>query len=218
VPEPPFERVSLLVMNGDAGYGILGEVPAQPFPDEIRCEFDAGLDITVRDRGTPLPGLTVFLEDGERGEVAVELLPTDSTGRVRFGPLIASAYTLTISNPSVWPVAKRVEAQRGGTLVALDVRRRGSASIDVRRGGAPVVGQVLRIRSEEFETDVHDWVHDGRAVAPSGLASDAHGRLRVDGLPNGSYRWECAVEEGQVISGRFEVPPMACVDLRVDLP
>jgi hypothetical protein len=106
----------------------------------------------------------------------------------------------------------RVDERR--QKVEIDVRRTGELEFVIRRpGGAPAAGALVELHSVEFDTNVADWVAAGLvAGAERGLVTDGEGRIRLRGLPHGSYRWSCAGA-----SGAASVPPNALASEAIQL-
>lgn len=218
-PPWPYGSCSLLVHRGHLGYGLVHGVTSRPLPAEIRCDFRSNLRLTVHDAGAAIAGAIVFLEDGVRGDLEVEYLPTDETGTVEFGPLVAGDYTVRVVHPSIWPKAERVRVATEITSATLDVRRRGSAHLVVSRAGTPIASSPVRILSEEFIADVAAWVAQGLVTSSTHtLTTDGDGSLRLDGLPRGRYRWETNGSDGGTTSGVFDVEPLQRVDVEITVP
>ncbi len=175
--------------------------------------------------------LELRLVDGEipLGEVICRLLtsmdrealaPASSKpdGTVAWEGLSPGHYRISASRSDCWPVVVEAEATAKGEAVAVQMRRLGDILCLVRnQAGLPVAGQAIGLHSLEFEVDVARWVEDGRVEAGAGLVSDQEGRVRVEGLPHGPYRWTLSTS-GEPFEGIVTTEPGTVVELPLVLP
>jgi hypothetical protein len=216
---PPCEHVSMFVHRAGVGYGAVHEVPCDPLPDEVRFDFRSLLEVTLVDGAVPLPGKIVFLEDGTGAGHLIENLPTDEHGLAVFGPLTEDDYLVRVEHSTLWPHAERVRATGARVPLRLDVRRRGSALVTAIVGGVVAAESGFELVSEEFGSVVVEWIERGLITSTTaGLNTDDQGRVRLDGLPRGGYRWSMAASDGSTASGRFEVRAGQRVDVSIQCP
>jgi hypothetical protein len=80
--------------------------------------------------------------------------------------------------------------------------------IATRVSGEPLADAAIELINEQMYTSVSSWIESGLVKRPSnGLATGTDGRLVVDGLPRGSYRWTLRGPGGESGSGRVQIPP-----------
>jgi hypothetical protein len=185
-------------------------------PLEIELEAEGRWSIDVRDGEAPLAGVQVrFLDPRHNAGRSV----SDATGRATSLPFAAGRYRAEAGERGYWPSALEVDFQGTDLQSTLQVRRTGSAEIELRSSSSPDV-QAFEVDFEsiEFGERASQWIEQGRASADGGLSPDKDGRVRVDGLPRGKYRWR-AVRAGEVVaSGELEVPPHGVVREKLFVP
>jgi hypothetical protein len=198
------------------------ELPAPPNRDMVLVIVvgnDSFAELRAIDGTTPLPGLTLQLSDPIGQNATFDTKATSPDGRARFDSLEAQEYEVRVSEPGHWPTRARVTPTPTGTRLDMQVRRLGGARLYASRVGTPYRNKVLGLRSVEFDVDVLDWLAAGKVQASSGkLETDGDGKLSVDGLPNGTYRWSAENSSGETVTGEFTVPPRATASVTVALP
>lgn len=186
---------------------------------EIVVSTEGGIDVDVRDRSTPLGGLRVELQDPIGQQCTFDTKSTGPDGRVRFDALEPQDFDVSVSELGYWPTRMRVLPSASGSHAEMQVRRLGGARIRASIVGTPLRKRELNLRSVEFDVDVRSWVSSARVQAnPATLETDDDGRLSIDGLPNGLYRWSTTSSEGAPVEGEFTVLPRAVAEVHVAIP
>jgi hypothetical protein len=190
-------------------WGLPFDSPSDPDNEWVELEFvpNASVEVRLVDGDAAIEGIACQLQDSV-GRLPVTVWATsDANGRIRWSRLGVGQYRLIHAHNDYWPIDAEVNARTEARSTPIQVRRLGEARFTVRNSaGAPVVGQTIRIRSEEFGADVGDWMRDNRVRAePATLVTDSNGSLTVSGLPHGLYRWQIDSSE-LPLGGLFEVP------------
>ena len=186
---------------------------------EIVIANDCSADVRAVDRDVPLAGLRLELVDILGQDTVFDAKDTSPEGRARFEDLEQQEVELSVTALGHWPTRVRFTPTPTGIQQDVQVRRLGGARIRATLVGTPLRKRVIDLRSIEFDTDVLEWVTAGRVHASSGrLETDDDGRLVVDGLPNGPYRWTAKNSDGETVTGEFVVPARATTDVTVALP
>lgn len=214
-----WEQVEVLVFHPQRG--VVPSVRARATdhrskPLEIELEAEGRWSIDVRDGEVPLAGVQVrFLDPRHNAGRSL----SDATGRATSLPFAAARFRAEAGERGYWPSALEADIQGTDLQSTLQVRRTGSAEVELRSGSTPDV-QAFEVDFEsiEFGERASQWIEQGRASADGGLSPDKDGRVRVDGLPRGKYRWR-AVRAGEVVaSGELEVPPHGIVREKIFVP
>jgi 5-hydroxyisourate hydrolase-like protein (transthyretin family) len=167
--------------------------------DAFELVFDpsASIRMLVTDHGVPQSGVQVDMRAVLK-EYAIERRFSDAEGRLVFESLGAGEYMLEVCTAGYWSEAVMVSAEKEGAERTLRAYRLASAELTlVNSAGARVSGVDIELAHREFNVDVAQWMASGRV--PSGsLRSDSHGVIRVDGVPNGEFRWSAGGVQGAV--------------------
>jgi len=202
------------------GCALYRSVSLSDRPTDLRFDPHEIVGIRLLDGAEPLPGILVQVFHGHGFEYLVDELVSDDQGEARTRRVSGSDdYVLRIEQPGIWPVNSLQKAHANSSTTAVQVRRIGSTVLRARRSGLAVAGQSVTLRSEEFGEDVEMWRSSGRCVVtPSDFRTDVQGRIRIDGIPHGSYRWSATIEPDITVGGRFEVLPNQRVDVDLAVP
>ncbi|MEW6074230.1 MAG: Ig-like domain-containing protein [Planctomycetota bacterium] len=175
--------------------------------DEIELVFKSGaeLDLRLVDEGRPVVDARSAMWD-PWGDV-FDTKTTNVEGRVHYGPLAPGMYRFRAQRSGYWTVDFEAEAVQGGKETEAVLRRLGDAMLEMRTAeGMPAAGRSVGLHCVELDTDVAEWVEEGRVNVEGGLITDEQGKLLVRGLPHGTYEWEVADAAGNAVRGRMEVP------------
>lgn len=214
-----WEQVEVLAFHPQRG--VVPSVQARTAehrskPLEIELEAEGRWSLDVRDGDVPLAGVQVrFLDPRHNAGRSV----SDAAGRATSLPLARGRFRAEAGERGYWASAQELDFQGVDTLTMLQVRRTGSAELELRSGSTPdVQGFELDLESLEFGERASEWIAQGRASADGGLSPDKDGRVRVDGLPRGKYRWRVSRGGEVVASGELEVPPHGTVREKLFVP
>ena len=182
--------------------------PSVSDPVILRLAPDATVEVQFLDHDFQMSGLRAELRRIGQTAGALDLLEADSQGIARSTDLSEGDYEVLVAQPGVWLSLHRVRALRVPALAQVQVRRRGSLRVQTTGMGLPLTGCSLQLHSIEFGTTVASWANEGLVHStPSGLITDDLGRLRIDGLPHGDYRWEALTPDGTPTGGLITVRP-----------
>ena len=173
--------------------------------DDAQLRFDPtrSMELRLLDGDDPLGGIHVAWIDSS-GSRSFRRLRSDLTGRLSIANVGPEPMHLRVDDARVWPSDFHIAAS--GREQVLAVRRRADLNLLVTApGGLPVRDLALEIRSVEFDASLQDWQARGLLPASASLATDAEGRLRVPGLPHGSYEWEAVAPDEVTFEGAFEL-------------
>ncbi len=186
---------------------------------EIVVSNTASIEIRALDGTTPLPGLKLDLVEPLNLDILFESKATSPQGRVRFENLEQQEFWVRTTEIGYWPARLSVHATKVTAQADMQVRRLGGVRLQAFVVGTPLRHKPMGLRSLEFDTDVQEWISAGRVQASSSrLETDADGRLTVDGLPNGSYRWSVKNSSAEVVTGEFTVSPRSNSAVHISLP
>ncbi len=217
----PPGSVSAMITSPWAKMWIRDITPSIKPTKRLELVVDCGfrIDLLVLDGDQPLPGLKVDLLSPLGMNFLFDSATTSPEGRCRFLSLSAQEFDAHVSEPGYWPSSLVLASTSGYSVARFQVRRLGGVRLRASIVGTPLRHKAIGLRSIEFDTDVADWIAAGRVQASSAkLFTDEDGRLAVDGLPNGPYRWTAKNSSGETVTGDFVVPPRAVADVNIPLP
>lgn len=186
------QLVRLHVAHATAGTKL--GIPFQPADprDELLVTLDARGSLSVQTTGLrgAVPGLELQLTDPAR----TYYLPSrvgDDSGLAVWTNLGEGDYVVGLNRPDFWRHSQVVRAAVDAPPALFPTRRRIALEVRVMRGGAPAPGvRVALAYVDAGGADVELLLEDDLAHAsPSDLRTDASGRLLLEGVPEGEYRW-----------------------------
>lgn len=210
--------VDVSVRNPDMSGGVFRDVDLR---GTARVRFDpvGTLAVLLVDDGAELPGVSVWLRDGSELNAGFRVLTTGENGSARESGFLLQDYRADVRHPGLWPTTFELTASESESARVVEVRRRGSVTLHATRSGLSLPHTRLDVESVEFSKSVVEWVSSGEVqCSGAGLVTDGSGRVRLDGLPRGDYRWTCEFLDGSTVGGGFRVEPHRHVDVDVRLP
>ena len=181
----------------------------------VRIVTDGSVQAVLMDGDLPLVGVPVTILDPADGLDAVSAT-SGAEGLLELRSLTPGPYDLRIDGSGTWRSVYAVEATADPVPVTLQVRRTGELLVEVTSGGLPVLGAQVTLVSDELGETVGQWIAEGRAHAEGDGTTDAKGRIRLSGLPHGTYRWK--IELGAASAeGTCTVRPHAETLARLEL-
>lgn len=194
--------------------------PAGQGPIEIVFAPDLTLRIRLVERNSPQAGVQVRAAD------ITDLAPgqpdvfTDSQGYATWGPVAKGEFKIKVLQPGFWPADQLVRLEGDDPPIPVQVRRLGSVELTAKTPlGNPAPGVAIDLHSDEINEWVSSWVAAGQVPEPAqGLTTGSDGKLRVHGLPNGTFHWRATTAQGDVVEGDVVVPPQALAQVAVSTP
>jgi hypothetical protein len=157
---------------------------------EVVLLGNAGFRLLVQDGVEPLGHVGVLLANSLGTVVSGEERHTASNGTLEQRLLGAGTYRALLTRPDAWPMELDVQAREDLPLYSVQMRRLGDLELQVRNShGIAVSGVIVELTDVESESSLQDWLEQGKVDAPGGLRSDSHGKIEVQRLPRGTYRW-----------------------------
>jgi hypothetical protein len=212
----PKREIVVNLQHGSKGSHFGIPVDASTRKAELVLDGRARLDLQFLDGELPLSGVTCNIVDAD-GSAFLQGPVSDDQGRATILGLGADTYQLKATRADCWPADFFAEARIEGAPSPVQVRRLADLELEIHaQGGLPVFDLAVELTSLEFEADVAGWIAAER-VRSEGLRTDIHGRIRVEGLPRGAYRWR-AVTAATPSEGVLEIGPGDSDPIRVVLP
>jgi len=213
------------ILAYDGVHGVSASRPLSSFGDGqvpivIELHADDWVCVRVQERGRVVPGLRMSLQDPAGFACGLGTMPSDADGLVSWGPTSEGDYVVKMREFGWWPTSMNVRTGSADAPHVLQVRRLGSLAIEAKTGlGTAARGVPIGLRSVEFGAEVVDWIAERKVDAPvGGLITGEDGRLRIDGLPNGEYRWSAVDSEGRPIEGVALVPSAGVGSCEIRVP
>ena len=205
---------------------LFGRAVARQLPIEFAAGADettvvvvdvsASVRLRAVDGDLPLEGAKAGLSE-RAGFMSFDVVDADAQGYAQFGALSPRSYQAEVYGKGLWTAYQTVDATSDYPLHEIQVRRVGSLSLMITRGGAPLAGALVELTSREFGEVASQWLAEGRIQTSTGdLRSDAHGQLSVFGLPHGEFAWRATFPSGAAVEGELVVIPMVTTDLVLD--
>jgi len=188
-------------------------------PFDLVFDPDCKLEVSLQERGQSMPGIEVSATDPLR-PVRLGTATSDESGRAFFCPVSKGPWRIQVTHPGFWQEPLLLSLDNCETPIPIEVRRLGGVEFDVKTAlGNPATDCEVDLQSVESGTWASSWLESGRIPSPSGgLRTDANGRMRVDGLPNGPYLWRMDPEVGETLEGEVIVPPLSAARVEITLP
>jgi len=211
--------IDVCVLRPGRGGGLIRGIRCSEAPIEITFEPRATIAVRLMDGADPIAGTPIWLWDGFGLGVGFETLVSGLDGAAKLEACLPQRFVAEVRQPGLWHAKVEVDASDPAKESVIQVRRRGSVILHAKRGGLALAGARIEVESEEFSTPVASWIASGEVTASDPSSStDTQGRLRLDGLPRGPYRWAVRLDDGSTVGGRFDVEPQRRVDVDVLLP
>ena len=211
-PLPPTaDTISLFGPEAGVNEHLPFQLPTRPDEVvEIVFDLSASLRLHLSDEGIPQPTATVRLWSPERPDriLTPGRLP-DADGNLTLPRLGPGTYELRASAANLWPASMVVEATPEGPLYEVSVRRLGAMEPTfIDSTGSVLAGEAMLLEYVPTGESVADWIAAGKLkVSPDALRTDASGRLHLNRIPHGTYRWRFGESEGVIdvpVEGSFK--------------
>jgi len=217
-PRAPYEKLRAVLHHPDYGYRT--EVPVELGPGdnelvELELPDPVGLRLRLVDGTVPLPGVQIRLLNPSE-QYYVGFFTSDDAGLIEEAGFTDSPFVVRVNQGRYWPARAEVRGSLAGETTDVQIRRLGDLELEVRSTkGLAVRACPIELHSLEFDADAADWAAAGLLDAPDGLVTDAAGRLRLEGLPHGDYRWTVLDAAGAATTGTATVDPWAGTSVTV---
>lgn len=181
---------------------VLDEIGTTENPTEIVYAPSTSVILRVNDRGTPLEGATIMVESTLTSRV-ISWTTVAKGGSINMNSVSPGPVRIFTLSPGLWQEYRSAVISDDQAVIDVQFRRLGAFEIKVTDTfGKPIANAPVALTSDEYGVDVATWLAEGKVQSSSGIATDANGTVRIDGLPNGLFTWQAA---GQ--SGTTTVPP-----------
>lgn len=198
------------------GYARFESVMAVPDPPavverDVQLDAEARIELTTLDpegRRIAPQRVTCDKLDGKEWRKLVPAGATDDLRTVIAGAEPGS-FRVTAEAGEWFPAEAIVRTEIGRTSeVVAQLRRRGSVEIEAHlASGAPAAGRMVELLDSSAGGRASAWWARGWIGATGdALRTDADGRLRLDGLPEGTLLVQCGDCEAEVVLVSGEVP------------
>jgi len=215
----PTSSAEVHVYQPQFGTGIFRDVKARAEPVDLELDPEAEVRLRLVDGSVPLAGATGYLREAQGLAMVVDVAVADGVGEVRVRRLPAGEFEYVLDHPGIWPLRARVRSSKAAPVEIIEARRVGSVTLRATRGGLPLAGMRLDVRSVDDQVDVRDWIGTGGLqISPSEGRTDSRGTLRLDGVPRGNYVWSATSEAGEVVGGTLVVVPLRHVEVDIAVP
>ncbi|NOT32130.1 MAG: hypothetical protein HOP15_16910 [Planctomycetes bacterium] len=209
-------EILVSLRHGTRGSRLGIPVDASARRAKLVLDARASIELVFQDGDEPLASVSCTLIDA----ASPTLLGghTDEDGRLSIRELGEGGYRLDASKANCWPLQFTARAQPEPELQRVQMRRLGDLALQiVAAGGLPVFALAVELNSLEFGASVASWIEEKR-VRSEGLVTDLQGRIRVEGLPRGSYGWRIELPDREALEGELVVEPGPTSEVRLSLP
>lgn len=200
----PEESLVVCILHSEAGRQSGIEVDGTQDAVTLTLDGTGTIEVIVTDEGDPLGGADVSLQS--TGTVSMSLKPSDQDGIARFEKMAPSTLLVTVKGRGLWDYEAEVKSGEGITRINAQVWRTGALDFSVVDGdGRPISEARLQLKHVSTSDTLTGWVEDQR-IPVSGAMTDRDGRIQLEALPHGSYRWAIAAPGMSAESGLVDVP------------
>jgi hypothetical protein len=191
---------------------------AQVRASTIQLAFEDSYELQVKllEDGHPLPGVQVHVRDAA-GRYPLVSQVSDDDGRIAHPSLARGSYALIVDQPGFWPSMAIVTLDRSREDAIMNVRSTGSLEVSWPSSPSEVLlGGSLELVDLTSAEGVSNWLPTGRIESSTGsMTADSSGRLLLEGLPRGLYRWSISGGPADGLSGEVEVTRHAKAELSI---
>lgn len=219
-----FHAVRAMLFHPDVGVTpslLIDLGSGKPVPDEIVLAPDAVLRVRMLESGHAAANLEAWAGDAKNGiAIASQTRFSDPDGLASWSPVARGDYIVRVVHPGYWRSERMVRVGTDPDPAPMQVRRLGSIEVQVKDAyDVEREGVAVDLLSVEQQAWASNWIEHGLVPAPPhGLVTDEHGRLRVNGLPNGPFRWRATAPGGSPVEGEVTVPPQAVGSIAITVP
>ncbi len=215
----PFDRFLAGARHPDHGmlFGEVIDLGRDASPTILRLDADAAIHAILREGSNPSSGIGVTLM-GSMGAYIIGHLASDPEGHLDWPDLSSGTYDLRVSHPGFWPRTVSVSTAKPSEPVIVQIYRMGDLELNLKSSkGVPIEGQSIELRHVELAQSPLDWSALGLQNPPiSALTSDSQGRVRIEDIPLGIYRWSVKSTTGATLEGDLELlAEMAAIEIKL---
>lgn len=200
IPVPDVDAVLIDVLGASGSTAMGVDVAGAPIRRgrantvDVRLADEASVELRLVDPDRrPLESVSLSLTNANHVTALREGLRSDASGVVRVDGLGAGACGALIVDPRFVPMVLALEASTDPAVREVVLFRRSELSITVRGvDGDGLSGVSISVRHAAFGTHGLEGYADyyGIASDPPGFATDAAGKARLSGLPEGELEVE----------------------------
>jgi hypothetical protein len=203
----PCELIVASAVHPEAGrvFDIQVDLETEGPSTELILERSEVLRAQVSSANGPAAGVAVSLL-AAGGTYIVANVVTDPKGRIELEAALDALPEFVPTHPAYWPVTRVSTPQSSWDAIA--VRAYGLAALEIQvqsPGGAPVVDLHVQLGHVDLKESVDEWLARGLLPVSTTAATDSQGSLRIDGIPEGLYRWQAQTSDGGLRTGEFEL-------------
>lgn len=189
-------------------------------PIELTLAPKYYLRVALLDGTAPVVGLQVLATDHRGIGWGLASGYTDDNSIAIWGPVSAGDFKVEVQHPGYWPTEQLIHLSGDGNPIPMQVRRLGNVDLAVKNNyGNPATNVAIDLNSLEQGQWVSTWIQSGLVPTPtSGLVTGEDGHVRIQGLPNGEFRWRATSPNGGIVEGTVQVPPNGTAQVQVTAP
>ncbi len=188
-------------------------------PIELTLAPSLTLRVRALERSQPAPNLELRACDQQGLVFGLNSGTTNADGIASWGPVGKGEFKIEVRHPGYWPSDHLLRLDEDAAPLAIQVRRLGNVELtvsDVHEN--PVSGVAVDLYSIEDQQWVSSWIGSGAVHAPEGgLKTNSAGKVRVNAVPNGLYRWRVTPAETAMSEGEFTIAPQSTSQVAVEV-
>jgi hypothetical protein len=177
------------------------------------------LELLALERSIPMPGIEFWATDAQ-STTTLQSASSNEKGVASWGAVSNGRFFVSVIHPGYWPSQQVIESVERGHPVPFQIRRLGGIECTARNSHEnPESGLSIDFYSEEFKTWASSWIASGDLISPvGGLKTSSDGKLRINALPNGPFKWLATSSSGTSVEGTVVVPSSGTAQLVVSVP
>jgi hypothetical protein len=189
-------------------------------PIELVLAPSLTLRVQALERKQPVPNLEIRASDQQGVSFGLGAMTSNADAIASWGPVAKGDFRIEVRQPGYWPSDHLIHFAESSSPVPIQVRRLGNIELTVKNNYEnPMPGVTVDLFSLDDQRWVSSWIESETVPAPEGgMRSNSEGRVRINGLPSGPYRWKATAPDAAAAEGEINLAPHATTTGVIAMP
>jgi hypothetical protein len=174
-------------------------------PSRVTFVRGTTVEVVLERAAGPAAGVQAVLRNTLRTH-SIRGPRSDEHGRVVWDSVAPGEYIVEVRDDRYWPTGTTIRVDDSGNVPSLRVYRLCTLDVTATVVGVGTEDVELHLQRIGGETPLADLVRSGHVASSTGsMQTGDNGRLRLEGVAEGSYVWTAIAPTGEVAEGGCEV-------------